>query len=269
MWLAVRLWPSPSSEGLRSSVGIPIRIMGVNTARGPTTPSPSTRTARRLRHQPQLGTPVISRLTGPTSTRPTTRRRRPRPPVRIRPIRRVPPHGSHWRTTPTSWNCSPRRTSPPILSDQAIEEATTLYFMSNGVYNTNAYVGQTTINGRQLRGKPGRRERCFHRRSHRAEQHYPTARTLSNIINSATVTAVDGRIHELDLRLQLDFTKGSTSTPACNYDSELGNIISTQFGFPRLERPTPPDCRRSGRQHHGSERRLRRPDSGDASGMTL
>ncbi len=36
---------------------------------------------------------------------------------------------------------------PSTTVDQAIEEATTLYFMSNGVYNTNPYVGETTIGG--------------------------------------------------------------------------------------------------------------------------
>ncbi len=71
--------------------------------------------------------------------------------------------------------------------DQAIEEATTLYFMSNGVYNTNSYVGQTTIGGSPFAANIIALNSTFPGTTADVNNQFPTARTLFNIIDSATV----------------------------------------------------------------------------------
>ena len=48
----------------------------------------------------------------------------------------------------------------PDYVDQAIEVATTLYIESNGVYNTNPYAAASTINGTSYTGHQAQHERC-------------------------------------------------------------------------------------------------------------
>jgi hypothetical protein len=123
---------------------------------------------------------------------------------------------------------------PADPTDQAIEEATSLYFMSNGVYNTNSYVGATTINGVSYSGNLVGENNVFSGASTELNNTYPTARTLSNIVDSATVTKATGGFMNWICDSDTDFNKGTDLSTGSNYDSEISNIISTNFGFPRL-----------------------------------
>ena len=78
-------------------------------------------------------------------------------------------------------------TSPSSQVDQAIEEATSLYFMSNGVYQTNNYVGETEIGSTQYAANLVGENGQFSGTATELNNTYPTARTLSNIVNYATV----------------------------------------------------------------------------------
>jgi hypothetical protein len=128
--------------------------------------------------------------------------------------------------------------SDPV--DQAIEEATSLYFMSNGVYNTNAFVGQTTVNGANFAANLVGENNIFSGAATELNNTYPTARTLSNIINSATVTESTAGFMNWICDSNVNFSKGVDLNSGLNYDSELSNIISTNFGFPRLSDTTNP-----------------------------
>ena len=123
---------------------------------------------------------------------------------------------------------------PSDTVDQAVEEATSLYFMSNGVYNTNAYVGQTTIGSTTYAANLVGENSVFSGASTELNNTYPTARTLSNIVNSATVRQSTGGFMNWICDSNSDFTKSVDLNTGLSYDAELSNIISTNFGFPRL-----------------------------------
>lgn len=122
--------------------------------------------------------------------------------------------------------------SDPV--DQAIEEATSLYFMSNGVYNTNSFVGQTTINGVNFAANLVGENSTFSGAATELNNTYPTARTLFNIVNSATVTQSTAGFLNWTCDSNTNFSKGVDLSSGLNYDAELSNTISTNFGFPRL-----------------------------------
>jgi hypothetical protein len=124
--------------------------------------------------------------------------------------------------------------------DQAIEEATTLYFMSNGVYNTNPYVAETTIDGTNYAANKLSENNIFATSATDLNNSYPTARTLSNIIDSATVAPATAGFMNWICDSNTNFTKGSDLSTGLNYDTELNTVISTQFGFARLTDTTPP-----------------------------
>jgi hypothetical protein len=123
---------------------------------------------------------------------------------------------------------------PSSTTDQAIEEATSLYFMSNGVYQTNAFVGRTTIGGTDFASNLVAENGLFSSAGTEIANSYPTARTLSNIINSVAVRQSTGGFQNWLCDSNANFTKGTDLNTGLNYDTELGNIISTNFGFPRL-----------------------------------
>ncbi len=128
--------------------------------------------------------------------------------------------------------------SDPV--DQAIEEATSFYFISNGAYQTNAYEGQTTINGANYAANLVGENGSFSGAATELNNTYPTARTLFNIINSVTVTQSTAGFMDWQCDSNTNFTKGVDLSTGLNYDAELSNTISTNFGFPRLSDTTPP-----------------------------
>ncbi len=124
--------------------------------------------------------------------------------------------------------------------DQAIEEATSLYFMSNGVYQTNPYVGETTIGTTSYAANLIAENSQFSGATTELSNAYPTSRTLSNIINSSTVSPGTAGFMNWICDSNANFTKGTDLSSGNNYDDELNTIISTTFGFPRLTDLTGP-----------------------------
>jgi hypothetical protein len=123
---------------------------------------------------------------------------------------------------------------PGSQVDQAIEEATSFYFMSNGVYQTNNYVGGTQIGSTQYAANLVGENSVFSGTNTELNNTYPTARTLFNIVNYATVRQSTGGFMNWICDAGSNFTKGTDLNTGTNYDTEVGNIISTNFGFPRL-----------------------------------
>ncbi len=157
-------------------------------------------------------------------------------------------HGARWaiRSTSRSENNAHQielfstGDFPTSTADQAIEEATTLYFMSNGVYNTNAYVGATTIGATNFAANIIAENSVFPGSTTDLNNTFPTARTLFNITNSATVrNSVAGLMNWICDSNSL-VTKGTDLSTGLNTDAELSNTISTQFGFPRLSDTSTP-----------------------------
>ena len=123
---------------------------------------------------------------------------------------------------------------PSDTVDQAIEEATTLYFMSAGVYGTNPYAAETTLNSTNYAANLIAENGVFSGASTELNNTYPTARTLSNIVNAASVTQSTAGFMNWICDSNTNFSKGTDLSTGTNYDAEVSNIISTAYGFPRL-----------------------------------
>ena len=122
----------------------------------------------------------------------------------------------------------------PDFVDQAIEVATTLYIESNGVYNTNPYAAASTIDGTSYAAIKIGENGSTTTTANLLGNHYPTARTLFNIYNSSTVRASTGGFLNWVCDGNSNFSKGLDNTTGLNFDSELTNTIGSVFGFPRL-----------------------------------
>ena len=122
----------------------------------------------------------------------------------------------------------------PDYVDQAIEASTTLYIESNGVYNTNPYAGAVTINGTSYSGAKVSLNGVDPNTPQLLNNSYPTARTLFNIYNSNTVRASTGGYLNWICDGNTNFTKGVDDSTGANFDTELTTIIGSVFGFPRL-----------------------------------
>ncbi len=122
----------------------------------------------------------------------------------------------------------------PDYVDQAIEVATSLYIESNGVINTNPYAGASTIDGTSYAAQKVEENGSSPTTSTELTNTYPTARTLFNIYNSATVRASTGGFLNWICDSNTNFSKGLDNSTGLNFDAELGTLISTTFGFPRL-----------------------------------
>lgn len=118
--------------------------------------------------------------------------------------------------------------------DQAIEEATTLYYMSNGVYNTNSYAGETTIDGTSYSANLIAENGVYSGSVTELHNTYPTARTLFNIIDNVSVRQSTAGFMNWICDSDSMIPKGTDLSTGLNYDAELSNIITTNFGFPRL-----------------------------------
>jgi hypothetical protein len=122
----------------------------------------------------------------------------------------------------------------PDFVDQAIEVATSLYIESNGVINTNPYAGATVIDGTSYAAQKVEENGSSPTTSTELTNSYPTARTLFNIYLSNTVRASTGGFLNWVCDSNTDFSKGLDNSTGLNFDAELGTLISTTFGFPRL-----------------------------------
>jgi hypothetical protein len=210
------------AQGSGVSVGIPIRIVGVNTGSGTTftfaqfadgqtrDPSNACTSSATLSNQNAANDPASA--TAPSGN----------------PFHIALENNSH------QLELFSQADFPSDNVDQAIEEATSLYFMSNGVYNTNAFVGQTTIGGTNFAGNLVGENGTFSGAATELNNSYPTARTLSNITNAVTVRQSTGGFLNWICDSNANFSKGTDLNTGSNFDAELSNIISTNFGFPRL-----------------------------------
>ena len=87
----------------------------------------------------------------------------------------------------------------PDFVDQAIEVATTLYIESNGVYNTNPYAAASTINGTSYTAIKVGENGSTTTTANLLQNHYPTARTLFNIYRLEHGAGLDRWLPQLDL----------------------------------------------------------------------
>jgi hypothetical protein len=139
-------------------------------------------------------------------------------------------------------------------ADQAAFIASSLYYESNGVYNSNVHAGVVQINSSG--GQPGasggttttypgskiEENGIGSSAVTNLNNSYPTARTLYNIyrtgadpVNEASaVRASTANFLNWICDSNHAFTKASDNSTGINYDTELTTLISTKFGFPRL-----------------------------------
>jgi hypothetical protein len=127
----------------------------------------------------------------------------------------------------------------PDFVDQAIEVATTLYIESDGVYNTNPYAAASTVDGTSYTGIKINMNGSSDTTAHLLSNAYPTARTLFNIYNTSTVRASVGGFLNWICDSNTNFSKGLDNSTGQNFDAELNTTISSVFGFPRLTDTSP------------------------------
>jgi hypothetical protein len=124
---------------------------------------------------------------------------------------------------------------PSSQVDQAVYAASSLYYMANGVYNTNPYQKTVTLNNGNA--YPATRMKLNGVSATAATElnnTFPTARTLYNVYNTTTVRASTAAFLNWICDSNSAFTKGKDLTTGLNYDAELTTLISTTYGFPRL-----------------------------------
>ena len=122
----------------------------------------------------------------------------------------------------------------PDFVDQAIEASTTLSIESNGVYNTNPYAAAATIDGTSYSGVKVEENTTSPTTSTELTNNYPTAITLFNVWLTNTVRASTGGFLNWICDGNGNFQKGLDNSSGLNFDTELGTLISTTYGFPRL-----------------------------------
>ena len=122
---------------------------------------------------------------------------------------------------------------PSDPGDAAVEVASTLYYESNGVYSSNPYAGSAVINGTQFSASKLTENGKSPTTPSVLNNIYPTARTLFNIYNTGTVRASTAGFLNWICDSQSAITKQKDNYSGLNFDTELGNIIGS-FGFIRL-----------------------------------
>jgi hypothetical protein len=122
---------------------------------------------------------------------------------------------------------------PGDFADQAVEVATSLYYESNGIYSTNPYSGSVNINGSQFSGNKLTLNGKSNTTPAVLNDLYPTARTLFNIYRTGTVRASTAGFLNWICDSQSAITKEKDNSTGVNLDNELTSIIGS-FGFIRL-----------------------------------
>ncbi len=123
---------------------------------------------------------------------------------------------------------------PGDFASQAIEVSTTLYIESNGVFNSDPYSAATTINGVSYSGAKLKENSSSATAATELSNSFPTARTLFNIYRTDTVRASTAGFINWVCDGNTNFSKGLDNSTGVNFDTELSNTIGTVFGFPRL-----------------------------------
>ena len=122
----------------------------------------------------------------------------------------------------------------PDYVDQAIEAATTLLVESNGVFNTDPYAAAVTIDGTNYSGNKLTENGFSTTTPNLLQNHYPTAITLFNVYRTDTVRASTAGFLNWICDSNTNFAKGLDNTSGLNFDSELTTVIGSVYGFPRL-----------------------------------
>ncbi len=233
-WITINIGSS-LAEGSGASIGVPIRIVGVNNASGTVATwsgyadsgvSGNCAASATLSNLNAANDPNASTIpaSGPYSTNPSGITAREALENNVHQLELF----------------SQADFGPTDYADQAVEEATSLYFMSNGVYNSNPYVAETTIDGQSFSAFEVALNGVEAGTSVELNNHYPTARTLSNIINPVTVRLSTAGFMNWICDAGVSINKATDLNNGLNEDAELSNIISTQFGFPRIDDLTAP-----------------------------
>jgi len=131
--------------------------------------------------------------------------------------------------------------------DQAVEIDETLYFESNGVYNTDPYAGAAAICSNGAAVPCGTGITTFSYTASKVNENgesttsvnilnniYPTARTLFNVIRLSTLRASVAGFVNWMCDANSDIQKGVDNSTGKNTDTELNTIITGTFGFLRL-----------------------------------
>ncbi len=122
---------------------------------------------------------------------------------------------------------------PSDYGSQAIEVATSLYFISNGVYNSSPYSASAIINGSKFSGTKLTVNGGLNSTAAVLNNTYATARTLFNIYRTGTVRASTAGFLNWVCDSQSAITKQKDNSTGINFDSELTTVIGS-FGFIRL-----------------------------------
>ena len=103
------------------------------------------------------------------------------------------------------------------------------------MFNTNPYAAETTINGHSYSGvKLSENGGVLPTTANLLSNTYPTARTLFNIYRTSTIRASVGGFMNWICDGNVNFTKSQDNSTGINFDTELGTVIGTKNGFPRL-----------------------------------
>ena len=123
-------------------------------------------------------------------------------------------------------------------ADQAALIATSLYFMSNGVYNSNIHARTVTLsNGTQYAANKMLENGVIPTTTQTGtlmQNTYPTARTLYNIYRTSTVRGSTADFLDWICDANNLFSKGTDLYTGKSYDTELTTAINTTYGFIRL-----------------------------------
>lgn len=128
-------------------------------------------------------------------------------------------------------------------ADQAAEVATSLYFMSNGVYDSNIHARIVTdTNGTKYSVSKMTQNGVAPTKTATGtlmNNTFPTARTLYNIYRTSTVRASTADFLDWICDSNSASVKGTDLSTGQNYNNEVTSAIQTKYGFIRLTSSTP------------------------------
>ena len=123
-------------------------------------------------------------------------------------------------------------------ADQAAMIASSLYFISNGVYNSNIHARIVTIsNGTEYAANKMLENEVIPTTTQSGtlmNNSYPTARTLYNVYRTDTVRDSTASFLNWICDANNTFQKGTDLYTGKSYDTELTTAINTTYGFIRL-----------------------------------
>jgi hypothetical protein len=207
--------------GSGAQIGVPVRIMGVNTASG---------TESTWQSYSESGVSGSATGNGCSSSADTNAASDPNPSTATGDNA-----GQHIALENNASQISDYAQAdwPSDPGDSAVEVASTLYYESNGVYTSNPYSASATIGTTQFSASKLSENSKSTTTGNVLNNVYPTARTLFNIYNPATVRGSTGGFLNWLCDSQSQITKQKDNSTGVNFDTEITNLIGS-FGFIRL-----------------------------------